>query len=607
VNRALNQGRIGPVLAAMLLAAAIVIPRALLVARAHSDTVDDEYHLTRGIRYWMGILPGTHLNDPPLGEALGALPLYLAGVRVDPSDGDPSALYGQPRSAEMLQLLLAGWKGLLFVPLAGVVFAWVRGIYGVRSGWLATGMLCLDPNFAAFIHVGSVDVLGVEGIVIGCFVAWRYFQRRTVWRAAGLGAAVAAALMLKHTAIILPGVIVVYGIAWWLRRRWRGVSSLFPVPGGEGGGEGLGARGGETRLSTQDHPKSALPDSTRPSPLSPALSPEYRGEGGESRGAAGLSTEGRGEGVWRCGAARVCLAVVVCLFSIWALSGFDYSHPAVARAVKSQRIWQHIPEFVPAGTYVGSLLNGMAHAERGHAAYLLGRRSKSGWWYYFAVVATYKVPLAVFALMVLSGASLRVLRPRFEEWGLLLPMLAWSILLMSGKVNIGFRHFLPAYAFMLMLASRCAAAPGRRWLMTWMLALAALAIDSGLQHPDYLSYMNFPRRQAYLAINDSNVDWGQSLKQIRAWLDAHPQRGPVYLRYFGKANSPNVRYFLDDRVRVLGADDPPPPHPSAGILIISPFWEAGVWDAQDRYAFVRGRKPIAVIGHAMRVYDLDGV
>ena len=61
-------------------------------------------------------------------------------------------------------------------------------------------------------------------------------------------------------------------------------------------------------------------------------------------------------------------------------------------------------------------------------------------------------------------------------------------------------------------------------------------------------------------------------------------------------------YFLDNRVHVLTSDDPPP---TSGILVISPFWEAGVWDDQDRYRFLRHVKPIAVIGDCMRVYDLD--
>ena len=79
---------------------------------------------------------------------------------------------------------------------------------------------------------------------------------------------------------------------------------------------------------------------------------------------------------------------------------------------------------MPAGAYIGSMINGGAHADRGHAAFLLGERSKGGWWYYFPVVATYKVPLGVAALVLLAIASLFFLRPRFEEWSPLLPFIA---------------------------------------------------------------------------------------------------------------------------------------------------------------------------------------
>src|SRR5205823_4047937 len=62
--------------------------------------------------------------------------------------------------------------------------------------------------------------------------------------------------------------------------------SLFPVlrrsprrGGWKGGGEGLGALGHEGQQLLGRHRKSALPVSTRRSPLSPTLSPEYREEG----------------------------------------------------------------------------------------------------------------------------------------------------------------------------------------------------------------------------------------------------------------------------------------------------------------------------------------
>ncbi len=57
-------------------------------------------------------------------------------------------------------------------------------------------------------------------------------------------------------------------------------------------------------------------------------------------------------------------------------------------------------------------------------------------------------------------------------------------------------------------------------------------------------------------------------------------------------------------MRVLEMDNRPP---HGGILIISPFWEAGVWDDADRYRLLRSAKPIATIGDCMLVYDLDKI
>src|SRR4051812_846932 len=60
--------------------------------------------------------------------------------------------------------------------------------------------------------------------------------------------------------------------------------SLSPVLGGEGRGEGLGARGVEEPIAREDassHPR--FSDATRRSPLSPTLSPAYREEGAGAR------------------------------------------------------------------------------------------------------------------------------------------------------------------------------------------------------------------------------------------------------------------------------------------------------------------------------------
>ena len=56
---------------------------ALLPDRAaHSESVDDDYHLTRGLLFLTRSLAGSELdlNDPPLGEGIIALPMLVTNL-----------------------------------------------------------------------------------------------------------------------------------------------------------------------------------------------------------------------------------------------------------------------------------------------------------------------------------------------------------------------------------------------------------------------------------------------------------------------------------------------------------------------------------------------
>ncbi|HEX8201793.1 MAG TPA: hypothetical protein VF590_15060, partial [Isosphaeraceae bacterium] len=112
---------------ALALAAAVLLPRAIAVARAHSASWDDAYHLTRGLAFLTRTLdPGRlPLNDPPFGEAVVALPLLGANLLAGRAAHAPG-LYGGPLDPEALQGILAAWKALLFLPLIGVAFHWCR-------------------------------------------------------------------------------------------------------------------------------------------------------------------------------------------------------------------------------------------------------------------------------------------------------------------------------------------------------------------------------------------------------------------------------------------------------------------------------------------------
>ena len=181
---------------------------------------------------------------------------------------------------------------------------------------------------------------------------------------------------------------------------------------------------------------------------------------------------------------------------------------ALERTLRLESPW-------PAGCYLHAFRLGLGHGTTGHQGYLNGEWSDQGWPSYFPIVASYKIPLGIGVVLLLALVSLGQVRPRWAEWGLVVPLLACALLALSSKVNIGFRHFLPTYAFMLLARQPFGRLPGSAdWRALAWAGVAAAGAHALSYHPDYSSYMNAPWRKPYLAISDSNVDWGQALKQV---------------------------------------------------------------------------------------------
>ncbi len=565
---------------AILLAIVLLIPRGYLISRAQSERVDDEYHLIRGVHFLDGTLVKSKLalNDPPLGEAITALPLWLAGCWTR-SSIDGSALFGQKYSANAILDVIALWKTLLFLPMVGVVFAWVRRIYSSRAAWLAIAILLIEPNFAAHIPLPTLDVLGVEGIVIASYFIWRYVDSPN-WRGVVIAAvAMAIAMLLKHTAILLPGVALVMAALYW---RFKHPT---PLPGTPGGG-GVGGSDFENAPAAQTEEPP-----TEPPPGVP----------------------GRGVRL-----AQLIAATMIVPFVMWALCGFDFSKPRIPETAPGSPSWtadhpyltKLVRHHLPAGVYVASFLQGSWHSGVGHPAYLFGERRRTGWWYYFPVISTYKVPIGIGAVMVLSLVSLLKIRPKFDELSLLVPMVAWTGMMMASKIDIGFRHFLPAYAFMLMLATRVMLLRAPAFSFAWQpmawIGVAVAAIHVSMFHPEYITYINFPRHDVWRQISDSNVDWGEGLKLARKWVDAHLDR-EIFMRDFGWGDprrTVDVQHRLGKRVHILDRDAT---LPRGGILIISPVPLVGVYERYDPFSTLRKFEPIAILGNALRVYDLDAL
>src|SRR5262249_13591113 len=78
-----------------------------------------------GAAYFRGGRGGMAQPDPPLGQALTALPMVLTNA----NPRWTGTLYDHSRPRESVLFLTALWRSILFLPAVGIAFAWCRRLY----------------------------------------------------------------------------------------------------------------------------------------------------------------------------------------------------------------------------------------------------------------------------------------------------------------------------------------------------------------------------------------------------------------------------------------------------------------------------------------------
>ncbi|HYC83249.1 MAG TPA: hypothetical protein VEB60_01725 [Candidatus Paceibacterota bacterium] len=175
------------------------------------------------------------------------------------------------------------------------------------------------------------------------------------------------------------------------------------------------------------------------------------------------------------------------------------------------------------GNYFTGLQEFMAHASQGHLSYLLGMTSNTGWWYYFPVMFFFKTPIITMVVIAVAcvcayAYSKRRRRVVHISAFILGSALCYLLFSMASKANIGIRHIMPVYPLLFVFAGII----GNNIYV--MLILAMLLIQTKLAYPHFLSYFNEfagGTSNGYKIGVDSNYDWGQDSKRIRAYIDEH--------------------------------------------------------------------------------------
>ena len=207
--------------------------------------------------------------------------------------------------------------------------------------------------------------------------------------------------------------------------------------------------------------------------------------------------------------------------------------------LRSGMVWtaEHLRIFSNAGV---GIVRQFRHNVQGHGVFLLEQVEKRAIWYYFPLALSIKSPLPLLALPMLLTA---VCRRALWNWACLVA-LAFLVFTLACRVQTGIRLVLPLLCFAiiglaaaLVVGWQQLGGSRRRTLLTLSgVATGAWLLWASLSvWPHGLCYTNElwgGTANGYRCLSDSNYDWGQGLKELAQWQEAH-QVHDLDVLYYG--------------------------------------------------------------------------
>jgi 4-amino-4-deoxy-L-arabinose transferase-like glycosyltransferase len=487
---------------ATLLAVSLLALMAVLAGGAalrESVTIDEVSHIGAGVSYLQKLDLRMNQEHPPLPKIVAALPLVLRGVRADYSHISWSfsekffpGYLGQWAFGEWLlekwnepKTVLA-WARFPMLLLT-LALGWVIYAFGRRLGDPWGGLLCLAvyvsaPVFLTFGPLVHTDIAVTLFTLLTLWTlaeVWREPSRRNVLLFA---LSLAAALLSKFTS----GILFFAFIAFALSLHFR------PVPG------------------------------------QPATKPELR----QWRRARRWATF---EGIFW---AALFVYAFYFVFSWHQPTDALYQIGSTPLALMLRRL------LMPPMLYLRAVFFVLLTTKR--ATFVLGHSYSHGVWFYFPVVFALKASLGFLYLLLLSllaavsrkvrGASgIPVIPPQAAtHWRILwISLLVFTLACILSPLDLSIRHFSVPFVLLILLLAplhrilvelRARTRLGGSFVTAVALALVASCLFTAVRaYPYYFPFINSLSfgHPAYALVNDSNVDWNQSLPEVKHFAELH--------------------------------------------------------------------------------------
>ncbi len=481
------------VAAAVLALLLIFAAEITFTIRQQSLTWDEGDHIFAGYETWKTGDYGLNPEHPPLVKMLASTMLLPLHLRV-PSlknrffkteaylDGRDLLFGNAPAyTADSLIFRVRMATLPLALLMALIVFFAAREMFGTPPALIALTLLIFEPNLIAHGAYVTTDTAVSCFFFATVYAFYRYCKAPSMARLAVTGLAAGLALASKHSAVILFPMLVLLALGELILRR---------------------------RSEPAATPKTALR-------LVGAL------------------------------AGTTILGVVV----LWAFYGFRYAARPAGLALDPTLASYTIPLrpleahgiqlFGQLHLLPESYLYGLADVRamaNGMPSFIFGKVYEHGVWFYFPAVLVIKLTLGLLVLTLLALAAIATGRLRNharEIVFLTIPPALYLAIAMGSALNIGSRHVLPVYVFLCVLAAGGAwawvrplatAHINRRWAVAIGILLLAHVASSASAYPNYIAYSNElwgGPSKTYRQLTDSNADWGQQLKAVKAYTDQH--------------------------------------------------------------------------------------
>jgi tetratricopeptide (TPR) repeat protein len=574
---------------AVVLLMALFTVLSLASSQRNSATVDEPLHLFAGYTYMRWGDFRANPEHPPLAKIVAAAPLMFLPVKdFRPSaswdlipTAPPTASYTTSAASEMLFVQndaesLFYYSKLMMIAMAIApgcfIYTWSKSLFGIGGALAAVFFYVLDPNILAHAPVVHTDLPFATFYFISSYFFWRTLNVLSIRNVTLTAVCFALAAVTKYAYVPILS-------AWALLGIYR-ICASQPIASAIGKRRPITSRLGKS-------------------------------------------------GVLACIFGGALLAAYA---AVWAVYGFQYyaiaggksplafhqvwPRSAVIQSLSAFLIGHHL---VPEAWLYGQL--SLLHSLN-RDSYLFGQTSLArGSYFYFPVAFLVKTPIPVVMLLV-AALTLQV----FKKTGvaiswLAVPALTYFCFAVVAGINIGVRHILAIYPFLFVLcggtaaALYCSESKARRWGAMFLAAWTMLSSFAAFPH--YLAYFNEfigGPRYGHKILLDSNLDWGQDLKELRNWMD-RAGVATIQYSYFGFPSAAAPRYYGIDALFLPGSWVHPHDvfrdrYPRPAYLAISVNQLHGLYFEGGDKELVRSLRevePVARVGYSIWVYRMDAV